>query len=69
MLFRSADPPAVAPQQDGPLDHVDGPPPQGGPGASRKLWADYATANGVAVEFAWKRDDIIAACEKAGVPV
>lgn len=45
------------------------PPPQGGPGASRQVWADYAAANGVTVQEAWKRDDIIEACEKAGVAV
>ncbi|MEU2013104.1 hypothetical protein [Nocardia sp. NPDC019302] len=47
----------------------DGPPPQGGAGASRQKWADYAAANGVEVEADWKREDIITACEKAGVPV
>jgi hypothetical protein len=45
------------------------PPPQGGPGASRKVWADWAALHKVAVEDGWKRDDIIAACKKAGVPV
>lgn len=50
-------------------DNPDGPPPQGGPGASRQKWADYAAAKGVEVESDWKREDIIAACEKAGVPV
>lgn len=47
----------------------DGPPPQGGAGASRQKWADYATSKGVTVEADWKREDIIAACELAGVPV
>lgn len=47
----------------------DGPPPQGGSGASRQNWADYAAANGVEVESDWKREDIIAACEKAGIEV
>ncbi|MEV6432577.1 hypothetical protein [Nocardia sp. NPDC051463] len=47
----------------------DGPPPQGGAGASRQKWADYATLKGVTVKESWKREDIIAACEKAGVPV
>ncbi|MEV0357110.1 hypothetical protein AB0H71_13715 [Nocardia sp. NPDC050697] len=54
-------------------DSGDGPPPQGGAGASRQRWADYATpllaAKGVEVQEDWKREDIIAACEKAGVPV
>jgi hypothetical protein len=51
----------------------DGPPPQGGPGASRQKWVDYATPllakKGVEVQADWKREDIIAACETAGVPV
>jgi len=47
----------------------DEPPPQGGPGASRKVWADWAARHNVDIEDAWKRDDIIEACEKAGVPV
>lgn len=44
-------------------------PKQTGPGASRVKWAAYAEANGVAVQEGWKREDIIAACEQAGVPV
>lgn len=47
----------------------DGPPPQGGTGATRQRWADYASSKGVEVESDWKREDIIAACELAGVPV
>ena len=57
---------------ESPVSHAsgdDGPPPQGGPGASRKVWADYAASNGVVVDSTWKREDIIAACEKAGLPV
>lgn len=50
-------------------DHGDGPPPQGGAGASRAKWAAYAEANNVAVQEDWKREDIIAACEVAGVAV
>ncbi|MBF6411040.1 hypothetical protein [Nocardia farcinica] len=50
-------------------DPADGPPPQGGAGASRQRWADYAASNGVQVQDDWKREDIIDACEKAGVPV
>ncbi|WP_280393050.1 hypothetical protein [Nocardia wallacei] len=48
---------------------MDGPPPQGGTGATRQRWADYASAKGVEVDADWKREDIIAACEKAGIPV
>ncbi len=48
---------------------ADGPPPQGGTGATRQRWAEYATSKGIDVEADWKREDIIAACELAGVPV
>ncbi len=48
---------------------VGGPPPQTGPGASRQLWVTYAHTNNVVVQDGWKRDDIIAACRQAGVPV
>lgn len=47
----------------------DGPPPQGGTGATRQRWAEYAATQGVEVDESWKREDIIAACEKAGKPV
>ncbi|WP_280186284.1 MULTISPECIES: hypothetical protein [Nocardia] len=50
-------------------DSGDGPPPQGGSGASRQRWADYAESKDIEVQDDWKREDIIAACEKAGVPV
>ena len=42
-------------------------PAKTGPGASRQKWADFAAANGVEVDQSWKREDIIAACEKAGL--
>lgn len=45
----------------------DGVPAKGGPGATRQLWADYAESQGVAVREDWKRDDIIAAMEAAGL--
>lgn len=52
---------------------ADGPPPQGGAGASRQRWVDYAAPRlnklGIEIQADWKREDIIAACEKAGVPV
>ena len=54
---------------DSDSDEADGPPPQSGPGASRRLWAEYAQAHDVVVEAAWKRDDIIAACQRAGIAV
>ncbi|MCC3333587.1 hypothetical protein [Nocardia abscessus] len=67
---KAADESAAIDSADEPAtENPDGPPPQGGPGASRQKWADYASAHGVEVEADWKREDIIAACEKAGVPV
>lgn len=52
---------------------TDGPPPQGGAGASRQRWVDYAGPRlsklGIEIQADWKREDIIAACEKAGVAV
>lgn len=44
------------------------PPPQGGPGSSRSAWLDYAAALSVDVAEDASREDIIAACEAAGVP-
>lgn len=46
----------------------DGPPPKAGRGSGTEAWATYATANDVIVEDDAGRDDIIAACEAAGVP-
>lgn len=46
---------------------VEGVPAKGGPGATRQLWADYAGSKGFAVQEDWKRDDIIAALEAAGL--
>lgn len=70
---KEADPDIEVGSQDGPDevddDHGDGPPPQGGAGASRAKWAAYAQANGVVVQEDWKREDIIAACEAARVAV
>lgn len=45
-----------------------GPPPKTGKGSSADAWALYAEQRGVKVELDAKRDDIVAACEKAGVP-
>lgn len=44
-----------------------GAPPKTGPGSGRGSWHEYAAAHGVAVEESASRDEIIAACEKAGV--
>lgn len=43
-------------------------PAKNGAGSTADAWAIYAQANGVEVELDAKRDDIIAACEAAGVP-
>jgi len=46
------------------------PPPRSGSGSGRDAWAAYATEHGVDVTEDLKtRDDIIAACELAGIPV
>lgn len=42
-------------------------PPKGGPGSGKEAWAAYAAANDVDVPEDATRDDIIAACESAGV--
>ncbi|MBI2702108.1 MAG: hypothetical protein HYX31_23815 [Mycobacterium sp.] len=46
----------------------DGPPPQSGRGSSRDAWASYAEAHGVDADGK-DRDEIIAACQEAGVAV
>lgn len=52
-----------------PAPASDGVPPQAGAGSGRDAWADYAEQHGVDVDEDWKRDQIIDACKKAGVPV
>ncbi|NAE18049.1 hypothetical protein [Enterococcus hirae] len=47
----------------------DGPPPKSGAKGTTDAWRTYATAQGVTVADDAKRDDIIAACSAAGVPV
>lgn len=45
-------------------------PPRGGAGSGRDAWVAYADASGVEVTDDLRtREDIIAACELAGVPV
>lgn len=44
------------------------PPPKSGRGSSVEAWAAYADAHDVTVDDDAKREDIIAACEAAGVP-
>lgn len=58
-------------EDDGDADVLSesGVPPRSGTGGTRQRWADYAEAHGVTVAAEWKRDDIIGACERAGVPV
>ena len=52
-----------------PPAHADAPPPQSGRGSSAAAWAAWAQVNGVDVADGASRDDIIAACAAAGVPV
>ena len=47
----------------------DGPPPRAGKGSGEPAWRKYAEDNGVDVSGLEGRDDIIAAVDKAGVPV
>lgn len=44
-------------------------PPKGGAGSGMQAWAAYAASKGVEVPEDASRDDIIAACQAAGVPV
>lgn len=43
------------------------PPPKAGPGSGKAAWATYAEAFGVEVPADASRDDIVEACEAAGV--
>jgi hypothetical protein len=57
-------PPAATPADvERPLSE----PPRGGPGATRDAWAAYAYAHDVDVDDDMSRDDIIVACDDAGV--
>lgn len=51
------------------FDLPDGPPPHAGRGSSAKAWVAYAEAHDVAVDEDAPRDDIIKACQEAGVEV
>lgn len=42
-------------------------PPRAGKGSGREAWAKFAEAAGVAFDAETSRDEIIAACEQAGV--
>lgn len=63
------DSPKGSPEKEPDGASPDGPPPHKGPGASRQAWVDYAESHGVEVSDTAKREDIIAACKKAGVEV
>jgi hypothetical protein len=43
-------------------------PPKAGPGSGRARWLDYTRAHGVTTPDDASRDDLVAACEAAGVP-
>lgn len=58
-------PPAGGGEQPPPAS----PPPRSGSGSGRDAWAKYAQDNRVDVADGTSREDIIAALEKAGVPV
>ncbi len=58
------DDPSRAPDQVA----LPAPPPRFGQGSSRARWAEYAAACGVDVAADASRDDIVAACDTAGVP-
>lgn len=60
--------PAAEPAEPEVQEEVDGPPPKAGKGSSTDAWANYAERHGVQVELDAGREDIIAACEQAGVP-
>lgn len=63
----SGDPAVVT---DGePPGSSQGPPPRAGKGSGLQPWAAYASANGVEFDANAGRDEIIGACEDAGVPV
>jgi hypothetical protein len=69
----SEDEAAPSPLSDdvpGAADNADaGPPPHAGPGSGKAAWQEYAASQGVAVDDDSRKEDIIAACEEAGVPV
>ncbi len=57
------------PVEHAPSAPADGsPPPRGGAGSGLGPWQQYAAAKGVTVQPEATREDIIAACEAAGVP-
>jgi hypothetical protein len=53
--------------EDGDSDGDESRPPENGPAASRERWAAYARTHKIEVRDAWKREDIIAACNERGV--
>ncbi|MCB1287417.1 MAG: hypothetical protein KDB47_06920 [Mycobacterium sp.] len=60
--------PAAVPEPVG-GDTAAGPPPRSGKGSSESAWRRYADEHGVDVTSLEGRDDIIAACQEAGIAV
>lgn len=50
-----------------PVDDLPAPPPRVGRGSSEQAWRRWAVTAGVDVDAARSRDDIVAACLRAGV--
>ncbi len=61
------DPPEQADRDASGRGGGDEPPPRSGPGSSRARWLTYADEHGVRMRDDAPKDDIIAACEGAGV--
>ncbi|MFF2189244.1 hypothetical protein [Streptomyces sp. NPDC058155] len=59
-----AEAPAIEPDDD---DQDDDVPPRSGRGSGVEAWREFAEKNGVEVAAGASREDIIAACERAGV--
>lgn len=58
-----------APEDEPVKDSSAEPPPHAGKGSSVKAWLAYAESRGVDVPEDVSRDEVIEACEKAGVEV
>lgn len=61
------DAPAGPPEPQAPPAVVGRVPPRHGRGSSLAHWAEFADANGVNIGEGMSRDDVIAACEDAGL--
>lgn len=60
--------PSLNPPPPQPSGPVGTPPPKSGKGSTDAAWTKYASDNGVAVTEEMSRNEVIAACEAAGVP-